>query len=192
MDNEYFQDEINEIVMSKDISEFYIAIIDRKKMSDEELYDILSRNATSEEEIEELKDSYNSAKILKMSLYDYLFELIGQIDEKSLAILTMIDDRIYNVPKGRFLDTDKNKIIHYEPLSNYLDSDQFSFIVVDAGINPEITEDTVLLAVTREQDEILSNYYEKHSKQEESYDLTEDFIEEASQYTKASLLLNQL
>ena len=102
----------------------------------------------------------------------------------------MIDDRIYNVPKGRFLDTDKNKIIHYEPLSNYLDSDQFSFIVVDAGINPEITEDTVLLAVTREQDEILSNYYEKHSKQEESYDLTEDFIEEASQYTKASLLLN--
>lgn len=190
MDNEYFQDEINEIVMSKDISEFYIAIIDRKKMSDEELYDILSRNATSEEEIEELKDSYNSAKILKMSLYDYLFELIGQIDEKSLAILTMIDDRIYNVPKGRFLDTDKNKIIHYEPLSNYLDSDQFSFIVVDAGINPEITEDTVLLAVTREQDEILSNYYEKHSKQEESYDLTEDFIEEASQYTKVSLLLN--
>jgi hypothetical protein len=190
MDNEYFQDEINEIVMSKDISEFYIAIIDRKKMSDEELYDILSRNATSEEEIEELKNLYNSAKILKMSLYDYLFELIGQIDEKSLAILTMIDDRIYNVPKGRFLDTDKNKIIHYEPLSNYLDSDQFSFTVVDAGIIPEITEDTALLAVTREQAEILKNYYEKNSKQEEEYDLTEDFIEEASQYTKVPLLLN--
>ena len=191
MDNEYFQDEINEIVMSKDISEFYVAIIDSKRMSDEELYDTLISKATSEEEIEELKDLYNSAKVLKISLYDLFCELIGQTNEKSLAILTMIDDRIYNVPKGRFLDTDKNKIIHYEPLSNYLDSDQFSFTVVDAGSIPEIiTEDTALLAVTREQAEILKNYYEKNSKQEKSYDLTEDFIEEASQYTKVPLLLN--
>ena len=190
MDKEYFQDEINEIVMSKDISEFYIAIIDSKRMSDEELYDTLISKATSEEEIEELKDLYNSAKVLKISLYDLFCELMGQSNEKSLAILTMIDDRIYNVPKGGFLDTDKTQIIHYEPLNNYIDYNQFSFTVVDAGINPEITEDTVLLAVTREQSEILKNYYEKNSKQEEEYDLTEDFIEEASQYTKVPLLLN--
>lgn len=94
------------------------------------------------------------------------------------AVLTMVDDEVYDIANMEFIDLKRKKIIHYDNLTNYYDETNARIKLVVPGEAPklQLKQETVLLEV---DDESLFYAYEKdHVNQEESKDLTSDFLAE--------------
>ncbi len=92
-----------------------------------------------------------------------------------MAILTMIDDQIYDIGNIEFVDAKRDKIIHYDNLTNYYDETnaRLRFFTKE---EPRLKQKTVLVDV---DDESMISLYEKtHVEREESEDLTGKFISE--------------
>lgn len=180
MTNNYTQDEINKILIQKNINDFYIAIIENRgeMLTDEEYNEIASKDKTffgdNKEEVENLISEIKTNKELKNYVPDMMKLLFSVAQVRHLAILTMIGDDVYNIANAKFEDLKRNKIIRFDNLTSLYNEKNARVKYFTPKEEPQLTQNTVLIDVDDES--IIHNYENKYINQEESEDLTFDFF----------------
>ena len=180
MTNNYTQDEINKILIQKNINDFYIAIIENRgeMLTDEEYNEIASKDKTffgdNKEEVENLINEIKTNKELKNYVPDMMKLLFSVAQVRHLAILTMIGDDVYNIANAKFEDLKRNKIIRFDNLTSLYNEKNARVKYFTPKEEPQLTQNTVLIDVDDES--IIHNYENKYINQEESEDLTFDFF----------------
>ena len=170
MINNYTQDELNKILIQKSINDFYIAIIENRgeMLTDEEYNEIVNKDKTvfgdNKEEVENLINDITD--IMKL-----LFS-VAQV--RHLAILTMIGDDTYNIANGKFEDLKRNKVIRFDNLTSLYSKNNARVKLFTPEEEPQLTQNTVLIDIDDES--IIYNYEKAYIHQEESEDLTSEFL----------------
>lgn len=187
----YTKEEIDQIILSKDLDEFYFAIFEKKRkfklISDQELKELRGENVkyigASKEKVDTV---YEKAKELdeksQRNMAETIMKLIYTMSQTRLsAIITMIDNDIYNIatPTGpEKINLDEYKIINYENLTNYYDESTCKIRYVTAEDDPRIKGRIVSLDTTN--DNLFYDYANRTVRQKQSKDLTQKFKEEVS------------
>ena len=182
MTKKYSQEELDQILLSKKLNEFYLAIIENRQelLSDEEYEEIVRRNKTiygaNKEEVEDLINKVQTDEHLKNFAPDLIRIMYSLAQVRHLAILTMIDDDVYDIGSAKFEDLKRNKIIHFDNLTTLYDESNARIRYFTPEEEPQLTQRTVLVDVNDES--IIQEYENTNINQEESEDLTSAFFTE--------------
>lgn len=182
MTKKYSQEELDQILLSKKLNEFYLAIIENRQelLSDEEYEEIVRRDKTiygdNKEEVEYLINKVQTNEHLKNFAPNLMRIMYSLAQVRRLAILTMVDDNVYDIGSAKFEDLKRNKIIHFDNLTTLYDESNARVRYFTPEEEPQLTQRTVLVDVDDES--IIQAYENAHIHQEESEDLTSDFFTE--------------
>ena len=183
------EEELNQILLSKTTSDFCLAIIEKREglLSEEEYQNIIGSEDDQYLEVskKDFGDIYNKIKE-KEQLSNYANEIMRALYSVSTirysALITMINDNIYDIANREFVDIKRNKIIHYENMINYYDSEMAATRLITPEQDPRLKKPTVLVDV---MDITPFKEYEKtHVNQEENEDLTSAYIKDVKGNSK--------
>lgn len=179
----YSQEEFNQILLSKPLNEFYFAIIEKKEelLTDEEFEEITEKkNSTytdaSKEDIDNFAKKLQDDEKLKDFTSDIMKLIYSMARIRNMAILTVIDDEVYDIGNAKFLDLKRNKIIHFDNFTNYYDETNARIRFFTPEEEPQLKQKTVLIDVDDES--IVRTYSKEHINQNENEDLTDSFLAE--------------
>ena len=182
MTKKYSQEELDQILLSKKLNEFYLAIIENRQelLTDEEYEEISRRDKTiygdNKDEAEDLFKKVETDERLKDFAPDLMRVMFSLAQVRHLAILTMVDDDVYDIGSAKFEDLKRNKIIRFDNLTTLYDESNARVRYFTPEEEPQLTQRTVLVDVDDES--IIQAYENEHIHQEESEDLTSDFFTE--------------
>ena len=182
MTKKYSQEELDQILLSKKLNEFYLAIIENRQelLTDEEYEEISRRDKTiygdNKDEVEDLFKKVETDERLKDFAPDLMRVIFSLAQVRHLAILTMVDDDVYDIGSAKFEDLKRNKIIRFDNLTTLYDESNARVRYFTPEEEPQLTQRTVLVDVDDES--IIQAYENEHIHQEESEDLTSDFFTE--------------
>ena len=182
MTKKYSQEELDQILLSKKLNEFYLAIIENRQelLSDEEYEEISRRDkiiyGDNKDEAEDLFKKVETDERLKDFAPDLMRVIFSLAQVRHLAILTMVDDDVYDIGSAKFEDLKRNKIIRFDNLTTLYDESNARVRYFTPEEEPQLTQRTVLVDVDDES--IIQAYENEHIHQEESEDLTSDFFTE--------------
>ena len=181
----YSQEKINQILLSKQLNEFYLAIIEHKGdlLTDEEYETIIRRddniyNSASKEDIDDLVDKFKTNEKLKGFIPELMKMVYSLSQIRHIALLTMIDGEIYDIANVEFVDLQRNKIVHYDNFAKYYDKNNSRIKCFTPEEVPLLQQKTVLVDVDDES--IIQTYEKEHINQAESEDLTSNFYAEVN------------
>lgn len=187
MNKKYAQEELNQILLSKPLNEFYLAIIENRQelLTDEEYDEITKKEkiiyGDNKDEVEALFKKIETDKQTK-DFSSNLIKLVYSLAQiRHMAILTTIGDDIYDIGSAKFEDLKRNKIIHYDNLTNYYNETNARIKIFTPEEEPQLQQKTVLVDVDDES--IIQAYENIHIYQEESEDLTNSFFDETRKKT---------
>lgn len=178
----YSQEEFNQILLSKPLNEFYLAIIENRGeiLTDEE-FDKITKIAAvytgvSKEKIDSISEIFQE-KLNKVAPDINIMKFIYSFAQiRHMAIITVIDDEVYDIGCPEFVDLKRNKIIHFDNLTNYYDETNARIRFFTPEEEPQIKQKTVLLDIDDES--IIYAYEKAHIQQRENEDLTSSFFTE--------------
>lgn len=182
MTKKYSQEELDQILLSKKLNEFYLAIIENRQelLTDEEYEGISKRDkiiyGDNKDEAEDLFKKVETDERLKDFAPDLMRVIFSLAQVRHLAILTMVDDDVYDIGSAKFEDLKRNKIIRFDNLTTLYDESNARVRYFTPEEEPQLTQRTVLVDVDDES--IIQTYENAHIHQEESEDLTSDFFTE--------------
>lgn len=182
MTKKYSQEELNQILLSKPLNEFYLAIIENRQelLTNEEYDEITKREKTihgdNKCEVEDLFKKIQTDKHLKDFYPDLMRVMYSLAQVRHMAILTIIGDDVYDIGSAKFEDLKREKIIHYDNLANYYNETNARIRFFTPEEEPQLQQRTVLIDVDDES--IVQAYEIAHIDQEESKDLTNSFFDE--------------
>lgn len=182
MTKKYSQEELDQILLSKKLNEFYLAIIENRQelLTDEEYEEISRRDkiiyGDNKDEAEDLFKKVETDERLKDFAPDLMRVIFSLAQVRHLAILTMVDDDVYDIGSAKFEDLKRNKIIRFDNLTTLYDESNARVRYFTPEEEPQLTPRTVLVDVDDES--IIQAYENEHIHQEESEDLTSDFFTE--------------
>lgn len=182
MTKKYSQEELDQILLSKKLNEFYLAIIENRQelLTDEEYEEISRRDkiiyGDNKDEAEDLFKKVETDERLKDFTPDLMRVIFSLAQVRHLAILTMVDDDVYDIGSAKFEDLKRNKIIRFDNLTTLYDESNARVRYFTPEEEPQLTQRTVLVDVDDES--IIQAYENEHIHQEESEDLTSDFFTE--------------
>lgn len=182
MTKKYSQEELDQILLSKKLNEFYLAIIEnRLELLTDEEYEEISRSdktfyGDNKDEAEDLFKKFETDERLKDFAPVLMRIMYSLAQVRHLAVLTMIGDDVYNIGSAKFEDLKRNKIIHFDNLTNFYDESNARVRYFTPEEEPQLTQRTVLLDIDDES--IVQSYENAHIHQETSEDLTSDFFTE--------------
>lgn len=182
MTKKYSQEELDQILLSKKLNEFYLAIIENRQelLTDEEYEEISRRDkiiyGDNKDEAEDLFKKVETDERLKDFAPDLMRVIFSLAQVRHLAILTMVDDDVYDIGSAKFEDLKRNKIIRFDNLTTLYDESNARVRYFTPEEEPQLTQRTVLVDVDDES--IIQTYENEHIHQEESEDLTSDFFTE--------------
>lgn len=182
MNKKYSQEELDQILLSKKLNEFYLAIIENRQelLTDEEYEEISRRNkiiyGDNKDEAEDLFKKVKTDERLKDFAPDLMRVIFSLAQVRHLAILTMIDADVYDIGSAKFENLKRNKIIRFDNLTTLYDESNARVRYFTPEEEPRLTQRTVLVDVDDES--IIQAYENEHIHQEESEDLTSDFFTE--------------
>ncbi len=185
MIKKYSQEELDQILLSKKLNEFYLAIIENRQelLSDEEYEEIVRRDKTiygdNKEEVEDLINKVQTDEHLKGFAPDLLRVMYSLARVRHLAILTRINDDVYDIGSAKFVDLKRNKIIHFDNLTTIYDETNARVRYFTPEEESQLTQKTVLIDV--DDKSIIQTYENIHINQEESEDLTGAFFNEVKE-----------
>ncbi len=179
----YSQKELNEIILTKQLNEFYFAILENREisLSTEEYEKIKNSDVVYDDNAKEAMGIFSEviskspkAKESGDSLMQTIYSLVLI---RQVAILTVIGDEVYDVANSQFINFKRRKIVHYDNFTNYYDETNARVKIFTPEEQPLLTEDTALIDV----DETVGyqKYENDHIEQEETEDLTAKFLAEA-------------
>ena len=192
--------EVDKILLEKPLSDYYFAVLENRgcALRDEEYERIVGSETPifhSDFSSKEVDDFFGCLfqyddrlkSVFFGSLLDnktpqegvddalkYLSSIGVQI--RRPAILTVVDNRVYNICNQRFVDLGREMIICYDNLTNYYDESNARLRYFSYDENKELSEATVLLVV--DDPEIIYAWEDTHVSQEESSDLSKDFLDQ--------------
>ena len=182
MNKKYSQEELDQILLSKKLNEFYLAIIENRQelLTDEEYEEISRRNkiiyGDNKDEAEDLFKKVETDERLKDFAPDLMRVIFSLAQVRHLAILTMIDADVYDIGSAKFENLKRNKIVHFDNLTTLYNESNARVRYFTPEEEPRLTQRTVLVDVDDES--IIQAYENEHIYQEESEDLTSDFFTE--------------
>ena len=182
MNKNYSQEELDQILLSKKLNEFYLAIIENRQelLTDEEYEEISRRNkiiyGDNKDEAEDLFKKVETDERLKDFAPDLMRVIFSLAQVRHLAILTMIDADVYDIGSAKFENLKRNKIVHFDNLTTLYNESNARVRYFTPEEEPQLTQRTVLVDVDDES--IIQAYENEHIHQEESEDLTSDFFTE--------------
>lgn len=182
MNKKYSQEELDQILLSKKLNEFYLAIIENRQelLTDEEYEEISGRDkiiyGDNKDEAEDLFKKVQTDERLKDFAPDLMRVIFSLAQVRHLAILTMIDDDVYDIGSAKFENLKRNKIVHFDNLTTLYDESNARVRYFTPEEEPQLTQRTVLVDVDDES--IIQAYENEHIHQEESEDLTSVFFTE--------------
>lgn len=182
MTKKYSQEELDQILLSKKLNEFYLAIIENRQelLTDEEYEEISRRDKTiygdNKDEVEDLFKKVETDERLKVFAPDLMRVMFSLAQVRHLAILTIIDDDVYDIGSAKFEDLKRDKIIHFDNLTTLYDESNARVRYFTPEEEPQLTQRTVLVDVDDES--IIQAYENTYIHQEESEDLTSNFFTE--------------
>lgn len=182
MNKKYSQEELDQILLSKKLNEFYLAIIENRQelLSDEEYEEIVRKDRTiygdNKEEVKDLINKVKTDEHLKNFASDLMRVILSLAQVRHLAVLTMIDDDVYDIRSAKFENLKRNKIVHFDNLTTLYNESNARVRYFTPEEEPQLTQRTVLVDVDDES--IIQAYENEHIHQEESEDLTSDFFNE--------------
>ena len=182
MIKKYTQEELDQILLSKKLNEFYLAIIENRQhfLTEVEYEDIERRDKTifgdNKEEVEDLINKVQKNRSLKKFVPNLMRAIYSLAQVRSLAILTMIDDDVYDIWSAKYVDLKRNKIVHFDNITTIYNEKNARVRYFTPEEEPKLTKKTVLIDVDDES--IIYAYESAHIHQEESEDLTKDFFAE--------------
>ena len=182
MNKKYSQEELDQILLSKKLNEFYLAIIENRQelLTDEEYEEISRRNkiiyGDNKDEAEDLFKKVETDERLKDFAPDLMRVIFSLAQVRHSAILTMIDADVYDIGSAKFENLKRNKIIRFDNLTTLYDESNARVRYFTPEEEPQLTQRTVLVDVDDES--IIQAYENEHIHQEESEDLTSDFFTE--------------
>ena len=180
MTKKYSQEELDQILLSKKLNEFYLAIIENRQelLTDEEYEEISRRDkiicGDNKDEVEELFKKVETDEHLKCLTSALMKVMYSLAQVRHLAILTMVDDDVYDIANAKFENLKRNKIIHFDNLTTFYNESNARVRYFTPEEEPQLTKRTVLVDVDDES--IIQTYENAHIHQEESEDLTSDFF----------------
>ena len=180
MTKKYSQEELDQILLSKKLNEFYLAIIEHRLelLTDEEYEEISRIDITfygdNKDEAEDLFKKVETDERLKDFAPVLMRIMYNLAQVRHLAVLTMIGDDVYNIGSAKFEDLKRNKIIHFENLTTFYDESNARVRYFTPEEEPQLTQRTVLLDIDDES--MVQSYENAHIHQEESEDLTSSFF----------------
>lgn len=181
---EYSKEKLNEILLSKSLDDFYLAIIERKLESLNEEQNIGANDIkTSQEENEALIDELltridneEELEIYSPYLKKFLYKFTGL---RYIGILTLVGNRVYDIANRCFLDPNSCEIVIYDNLANYYDNDQAGVEYYTQEEDPRLEEASVLISIDDEKP--IYKFENDYIDQVKSEDLTSFFKKEACQ-----------
>ena len=181
MNKKYSQEELDQILLSKKLNEFYLAIIEnRQELLSDEYEEIVRKDKTiygdNKEEVKDLINKVQTDEHLKNFTPDLMRVILSLAQVRHLAILTMIDDDVYDIGSAKFENLKRNKIVHFDNLTTLYNESNARVRYFTPEEEPQLTQETVLVDVDDES--IIQAYENEHIHQEESEDLTSDFFTE--------------
>ena len=182
MNKKYSQEELDQILLSKKLNEFYLAIIENRQelLTDEEYEEISRRNkiiyGDNKDEAEDLFKKVETDERLKDFAPDLMRVIFSLAQVRHLEILTMIDADVYDIGSAKFENLKRNKIVHFDNLTTLYNESNARVRYFTPEEEPRLTQRTVLVDVDDES--IIQAYENEHIHQEESEDLTSDFFTE--------------
>lgn len=182
MNKKYSQEELDQILLSKKLNEFYLAIIENRQelLTDEEYEEISRRNkiiyGDNKDEAEDLFKKVETDERLKDFAPDLMRVIFSLAQVRHLAILTMIYADVYDIGSAKFENLKRNKIVHFDNLTTLYNESNARVRYFTPEEEPRLTQRTVLVDVDDES--IIQAYENEHIHQEESEDLTSDFFTE--------------
>ena len=182
MNKKYSQEELDQILLSKKLNEFYLAIIENRQelLTDEEYEEISIRNkiiyGDNKDEAEDLFKKVETDERLKDFAPDLMRVIFSLAQVRHLAILTMIGADVYDIGSAKFENLKRNKIVHFDNLTTLYNESNARVRYFTPEEEPRLTQRTVLVDVDDES--IIQAYENEHIHQEESEDLTSDFFTE--------------
>lgn len=182
MNKKYSQEELDQILLSKKLNEFYLAIIENRQelLTDKEYEEISRRNkiiyGDNKDEAEDLFKKVETDERLKDFAPDLMRVIFSLAQVRHLAILTMIDADVYDIGSAKFENLKRNKIVHFDNLTTLYNESNARVRYFTPEEEPRLTQRTVLVDVDDES--IIQAYENEHIHQEESEDLTSDFFTE--------------
>ncbi len=176
----YSQEDINQILLTKKIEDFNLAIIEHRKdiLTNEEYEKITGSDITytgvSKEEIDSISKKYQDNEKLKNRASDFmrLIYSLGRI--RRMVLLTTIGDEVYDILNSEFVDLKRNKIICYENLTNYYDDTNARTKLFTPEEEPQLKEKLVLLDA--DDPSRIQGFETNHINQKENKDLTRSFL----------------
>lgn len=184
MDKNYLQEELNQILLSKKLNEFYLAIIENRQelLSDEEYEEIVRNDKNiygdNKEQVKDLINKVQTDKHLKNIAPNLMRIIFSLAQVRYLAILTMIDDNVYDIANTKFLDLRRKKIIHFDNFTSLYNESNARVRCYTPDEEPRLKQKTVLIDV--DDVSIIQAYENAYISQEESEDLTSDFFNEVN------------
>lgn len=182
MNKKYSQEELDQILLSKKLNEFYLAIIENRQepLTDNEYNEVTSKDITvygdNKEKVEDLFIKVQTDERLKDFAPDLMRVIFSIGRVRHLSILTMIDDDVYDIGSAEFVNLMRNKIIHFDNLTTLYNESNARVRYFTPDEEPQITQRTVLIDVDDES--IIQAYESEHINQEENEDLTSNFFAE--------------
>ena len=182
MTKKYSQEELDQILLSKKLNEFYLAIIENRLelLTDEEYEEISRIDKTfygdNKDKAEDLFKQFETDERLKDFAPVLMRIMYSLAQVRHLAVLTMIGDDVYNIGSAKFEDLKRNKIIHFDNLTTLYNESNARVRYFTPEEEPQLTQRTVLVDVDDES--IIQSYENAHIHQETSEDLTSDFFTE--------------
>ncbi len=177
---EYSQDEINQILLSKPLDEFYLAIVEnRQGLITESEYSTIKNGdkiicGQNKDDILDLFNRIQTSEFLKDYSSDLIRAMYSLAQVRHMAILTIIGDEVYDICNARFENLKRNKIIHYDNLTNYYNETNARIKNFTPQEYSQLTQNTVLIDVDDEG--IIKKYENDHIYQNKSDDLTTSFF----------------
>ena len=128
------------------------------------------------QEVEDLINKVQTDEQIKNFAPDLMKVMFSLAQVRYLAILTMIDNDVYDIGSAKFENLKRNKIVHFDNLTTLYNESNARVKYFTPEEEPQLTQRTVLVDIDDES--IIQAYENEHIHQEKSEDLTSDFFTE--------------
>lgn len=194
MTKEYSKEELERKLLEKNLEDFYLVTIEnRQQLLTEEEYDAIVKNGAivgdNVDEVEDLIDKVKNDKRMKGYTDDFLRAMYSWASIRHLAIVTMIDDEVYDIGNIQFIDLKRNKIVHFDRFTDFYSKDNARLKYFTPEEEPHLTEKTLLMDVDDES--IIMAYEDAYVKQGDSNDLTREFFDEIKEKANQKIKENK-
>ena len=181
MENIYTNEQLNEILLTKKVEDFYFVItqdIRDELLSEEEASRMLQEGEMSDETKNNLNETSDAlTSLFGLGNSDITRLLASLCDVNHFRVVVRIDNLLYDVSRVSFVDLSKEKVVRFDSLSKYYNNDNCRPMLFPVEAFKGLTTEP---SVTLDYDDLEENYkYQKFAYDDYTgIDLTEEFKKE--------------